>query len=55
MNLTRPERQKIFQKVVGLVDKKHFKPDLNGVDWHAVVEERRARVLDSEQPEQFER
>ena len=55
MNLTRPEREKIFQKVVGLVDKKHFKPDLNGVNWHAVVEERRARVLDSETPEQFER
>ncbi len=55
MNLTRPEREKILQKVVALVDKKHFKPDLNGVDWHAVVEERRARVLDSERPEQFER
>lgn len=55
MNLTRPEREKIFQEVVSLVDKKHFKPDLNGVDWRAVVEERRARVLDSETPEQFER
>ncbi len=54
MNLTRPGREKIFQKVVGLVDKNHVKPDLNGVDWHAVVEERRARVLDSEPPEQFE-
>ncbi|TAM83551.1 MAG: hypothetical protein EPN47_05420 [Acidobacteria bacterium] len=55
MNLTQPEREKILQKVVSLVDKKHFKPDLNGVDWHAVVEERRARVLDSETPERFER
>lgn len=55
MNLTRSEREQILQKVVGLVDKKHFKPDLNGVDWHAVVEERRARVLDSEAPEDFER
>jgi carboxyl-terminal processing protease len=54
MNLTRAEREKIFQNVADLVDKKHFKPDLNNVDWHAVVEERRARVLDSEAPEQFE-
>jgi hypothetical protein len=38
MNLIRPEREKIFQKVVGLVGKSHVNPDLNGVNWHAVVE-----------------
>ena len=55
MNLTRSDREQVFHKVIELVQKKHFKPDLNGVNWHAVVENRRARILDSEAPEQFER
>ena len=55
MNLTRFDREQILHKVSDLVEKKHFNPGLNGVDWRAVVENGAARVLESETPEQFER
>ena len=54
MNLTRQDREQILKKVIDLVEKKHFNPGLNGVNWPAVIESRRARVLDSETPELFE-
>jgi hypothetical protein len=37
MNLTLDERRKIFDKVHRLVEKKHFNPGMNGVDWTALT------------------
>jgi C-terminal processing protease CtpA/Prc len=55
MNLTRQHREAIFNKVRRLVETKHFNPKLNGVDWGSVVEARRDRILQIEEPEEFEK
>ena len=55
MDLTRSEKEKILNKVSRLVEKKHFNPKLNGVDWLSTVQSHTSRVLDTEGPEDFEK
>ena len=55
MNLTLEERTKIFDKVCRLVETKHFNPSMNGVDWNALVKNRRDQILASAEPETFEK
>src|SRR6516225_7824146 len=45
MNLTLEQRTKIFDKVCGLVETKHFNPAMNGVDWKTLAESRRGQIL----------
>jgi len=47
-------RQNVFDKVCHLVEKKHFNPGLNGASWPALVESRKARILDAETIERYE-
>jgi C-terminal processing protease CtpA/Prc len=55
MNLTLEQRTKIFDKVCGLVEIKHFNPAMNGVDWKTLAESRRDQILACEEPEAFEK
>src|SRR6266849_5741076 len=55
MNLTLDDRTKIFDKVSRLVTTKHFDPGMNGVDWNALVRDRRDQILASTDPEVFEK
>lgn len=55
MDLTRSAKEKILNKVSRLVEKKHFNPKLNGVDWLSTVQSHTSRVLDTEGPEDFEK
>jgi len=55
MKLTLDERTKIFDKVCHLVETKHFNPAMNGVDWNALAQGHRDRVLASSEPEAFEK
>jgi C-terminal processing protease CtpA/Prc len=55
MNLTLEERTKIFDKVCRLVETKHFDPAMNGVDWGALVQDRRDKILACAEPETFEK
>jgi C-terminal processing protease CtpA/Prc len=55
MNLTLEERKKIFDKVCRLVQTKHFNPAMNGVDWNALVQNRRDQILACTEPEAFEK
>lgn len=54
-HLNRSHREQILGKVSHLVEKQHFNPKLNGVDWESVVEARRDRILQIESPEEFEK
>ncbi len=38
MNLSRQDREAVFNKVCRLVETKHFNPRPNDVDWNSVVE-----------------
>src|SRR5579884_2473680 len=55
MNLTLEQREKIFDKVCHLVEKKHFDPSMNGVDWSTLAQSRRGQILAVSDPEAFER
>ena len=55
MNLTLDERRKIFDKVCRLVEKKHFNPAMNGVDWKSLVQSRREQILACTEPQAFEK
>ena len=55
MNLTLEERTKVFDKVCRLVETKHLNPSMNGVDWNALVKNRRDPILASAEPETFEK
>jgi len=55
MNLSRQDRETIFKKVCRLVETRHFNPKLNGVDWHSLTETRADRILQIEEPEEFEK
>jgi carboxyl-terminal processing protease len=55
MNLTLDDRTKIFNKVCRLVETKHFNPGMNGVDWNALVRDRRDQILACTDPETFEK
>src|SRR5437016_14272589 len=55
MELTRPEREKILKKVINLVQKRFYDPTLNGRNWPGLVAERRDRILDAENAEEFEK
>lgn len=54
MKLSRTEREKIFNKACRIVEKQYFDPHFNGRDWHALVEENKAGILNSEDADQFE-
>ncbi|MCI0724186.1 MAG: S41 family peptidase [Acidobacteria bacterium] len=54
-SLNRNDREAIFKKVCRLVETRHFNPKLNGVDWDAVVEARRDRILQIDSAEEFEK
>ncbi|HEY6271056.1 MAG TPA: S41 family peptidase [Terriglobales bacterium] len=47
-------RLAVLNRVIGLVEKKHFNPALNGANWPELVERHRARVLAAEDTERFE-
>jgi len=55
MNLTLDERTKVFDKVCHLVQKKHFDPGMNGVDWNALAQSRREQILACSDPAVFEK
>src|ERR1700683_128859 len=55
MNLTLDERSKIFDKVCRLVEKRHFNPAMNGVDWTGLTRSRRDQILACTEPEAFEK
>ena len=55
MTLTLGERKKILDKVSHFVEKKHFNPCLNGADWPDLLHSRTERILQANQPEDFER
>src|SRR5437660_12451805 len=55
MTLTFDERTKVFDKVCRLVETKHFNPEMNGVDWNALVRDRRDQILACTDPEVFEK
>ena len=55
MNLTLEERTKIFDKVCRLVETKHFDPSMNGLDWNALVKNRRDQIRACADPEAFEK
>ena len=55
MNLTLDKRKKIFDKVCRLVETKHFNPAMNGVDWNALVQSRRDRILACDGADAFEK
>jgi carboxyl-terminal processing protease len=55
MNLTPEQREKIFDKVCHLVEKKHFDPRMNGVEWSSLAQSRREQIVDNSDPEVFER
>ena len=47
-------RQKVFDNVVGIVERKLYDPGLNGVDWRRISAERRATIVSAENREDFE-
>jgi carboxyl-terminal processing protease len=55
MDLTRSAKEKILNRVSRLVEKKHFNPKLNGVDWLSTVQSHTSRVLNTESAEDFEK
>src|SRR5260370_35550219 len=55
MNLSLDEREKIFDKVCRLVETKHFKRGMNGMDWNALDQSRKDQVLACTEPEAFEK
>ena len=55
MNLTLEERTTTFDKVCRLVETKHFDPGMNGVNWKALAQSRRDRILTCSEPEAFEK
>ncbi len=54
-SLSRQDREAVFHKVRRIVETRHFNTKLNGVDWHSIVQERTARILELEDPEEFEK
>ena len=55
MNLRRQNREAIFNKVCRLVETRHFNTKLNGAEWRSIVDARATRILDLEDPEEFEK
>lgn len=47
-------RREVFDKVCHLVPRKHFNPALNGADWPALVEDRKAKILEADTIERYE-
>src|SRR6202166_1551296 len=45
----------VFDKVCRLVETKHFNPGMNGVDWNALVRDRRDQILACTDPAVFEK
>jgi C-terminal processing protease CtpA/Prc len=47
-------RQKVFDKVVGTVDRKLYDPGLNGVDWRGIAASNREAIISTDSREDFE-
>lgn len=54
MQLSRTDREKIFEKTRRTVEKQYFDPRFNGRNWHALTEEYKAGILDTEDASRFE-
>ena len=48
------QRAEVFDKTAAKITKDYFDPKFNGVDWPAIVKERRAGIVSLEEPEAFE-
>lgn len=55
MSLDDHTRGKIYTRVCELVDKKHFDPHWNGVNWAELTANRKAEILRASTDEQFEK
>lgn len=55
MPLQLSDRKKLLDKVASLVQRKHFNPSLHGVDWPALVDSRRERILSATTDDDFEK
>jgi carboxyl-terminal processing protease len=55
MNLNADERAEIFDKVFRLVEKRHFDPGMNGMNWCALAQSRRDQILACNEPPVFEK
>jgi carboxyl-terminal processing protease len=54
MQLSKTDRETIFQKTCRTVEKQYFDPRFNGKDWGALVEANKAAILESEDAARFE-
>lgn len=54
MQLSKTDREKIFQKTCRTVEKQYFDPRFNGKDWPALVEANKKAILDADDPARFE-
>src|SRR6202161_4479887 len=54
-SLTRDQMDLMFRKVVDTCEKKLYDPQLNGVDWRHLAEERKERILAADSEEELER
>ena len=55
MSLDSHTREKIYTRVCELVDKKHFDPHWDGVNWTKLAANRKAEILRASTDEQFEK
>lgn len=55
MSLDGHTREKIYTRVCELVDKKHFDPHRDGVNWSELASNRKAEILRANTDEQFEK
>lgn len=54
MQLSKTDREKIFQKTCRTVEKQYFDPRFNGKDWPALVETQKSAILEAEDAQRFE-
>jgi carboxyl-terminal processing protease len=52
--LTRNDREKIFRKTCGVVEKQYFDPKFNGKNWPAMVSAGKQAILNAGEPPEFE-
>lgn len=55
MSLDGHTREKLYTRVCELVDKKHFNPHWDGVNWTELAADRKAEILRASTDEQFEK
>jgi carboxyl-terminal processing protease len=52
--LTRNDREKIFRKTCGVVEKQYFDPKFNGKNWPTMVSASKEAIFDAGEPAEFE-